>query len=294
MTFEDISMNNYKIRVAVLSCVFLLGIAYTVYQYLGLSDEFDIWDTDALNAAKWLRMADDKDFEECRESAAPNADKWFALFQANRNSLGKTIFRRLKSKSADKNGVYKIVFNSSFKNARKIYETIWISKDAKVWQVKYNYLRMPSPTWRSKDFGLSRENTEVRNVASRTITALKTLDVEFFDQIMLRSEKFRFGKKVVKRLKKQRKKTGDPYKYQTAKRIRYTRSFPGMTQISGARTGITCFYRMKGKPYRQNITLILYNDSSSKNPRWEIHRFFPRRLVAQKIRKSKKKTKVKK
>jgi hypothetical protein len=286
-------MNNYKIRVAVLSCVLLLGIAYTIYQYLGLSDEYDIEDADALNAVKWLRLADDKDFAECKKSAASNADKWFGLFQNNRKSLGEIIFRRLKSKATDKKGVYKIVFNSSFENAPKIYETIWISPDAKVWQVKYSYLRRPYPTWRSKDFGIQSENTSIKNVAYQAIAAMKNLDVDFFDQVMLRSEKFRFGKRIVKRLKKQRERTGAPYKYQLSSRVRYTRTFPGLTEITGAITRINCFYKIKGKPYRQSIVLILYKDNSIKNPRWEIHRFFQGKVVAQKKRKPKKKAKAK-
>ncbi len=286
-------MNNYKIRVTVFSCVLLLGIAYTIYQFFGLNDEFDIEDADAINAVKWIRLADDKDFEECKKNAAPNVDKWFDLFQNNRKSLGKLVYRRLKSKRLDKKGVYKIVFNSAFRNAKKIHETIWISKDAKVWQVKYSYLRRPYPSWRSKYFGTRNENESIRKVAYQAIGAMKALDVEFFDQIMLRSEKFRFGKRIVKSLKAQCEKTGAPYKYQVPKKIRYTRTFPGLTEIDGAIASINCFYKIKGKPYRQGIVLILYKNSSSKNPRWEIYRFFRRRLIAQKIRNPKNKVKKK-
>lgn len=187
-------MNNQKIRIIVLSCILLLGIAYTIYQYFGLNDEFDITDADALNAVKWLQTADKDDFAECRKSAAVNVDKWFDLFEKNRKSLGKLIYRRLKSKKLDKNGVYKITFNSAFKNTRKIYENVWISKDGKVWQAKYNYMRMPFPAWRSKDNGTPSENAEIKNVMLRAITAMKNLDVEYFDQVMLRSENSDSGK----------------------------------------------------------------------------------------------------
>ena len=215
-------MNNQKIKVTVLSCILLLGIAYTVYQFFDLSNELPIEDKDALAAVKWLQTADDKDFGECKKDVAPNEDEWFSVFQSNRKSLGKIIFRRLKSKAIDKKGIYKVVFNSSFKNARKIYETIWISKDAKVWQVKYSYLKMPYPNWRSKDFGTRSENASIRQIAYQTIGAVKALDVEFFDQITLRSKKFRLGKKIINKLKKQRNRTGNPYKYQLAKRVKYT------------------------------------------------------------------------
>lgn len=287
-------MNNQKIRVIVLGCILLLGIAYTIYQYFGLSDEFEITDADALNAAKWLKMADDNDFEECRKNAAVNVDKWFDLFEKNRKSLGKTIYRRLKSKKLDKKGVYKIVFNSAFKNSRKIYETVWISKDAKIWQVKYFYMRRPFPDWKSKDNGIASENAEVKREMSRAIMAMKNLDVGYFDQVMLRSEKFRFGKRAVKRFKQQQAKYGLPYKYIVSNKVRYTRGFPGRTEIDGAVAVATCLYRIKGKPYRQTIVASLYKDNSSSRPRWEVYRFGARRIVKQKVRKPKKKTITKK
>ena len=282
-------MDKQKIRVIVLSCILLLGIAYTIYQYFGLNDEFDITDADALNAVKWLQTADKDDFAECRKSAAVNVDRWFDLFEKNRKSLGKLIYRRLKSKKLDKNGVYKITFNSAFKNTRKIYENVWISKDGKVWQAKYNYMRMPFPAWRSKDNGTPSENAEIKNVMLRAIAAMKNLDVEYFDQVMLRSEKFRFGKRLVKRFKQQFAKSGRPYKYVITNKIRYTRSFPGMTQITGAIATATCFYKIKGKIYRQAIIAALYKDNSTVQPRWDVYRFGARRLVAQKTRRPRKK-----
>jgi hypothetical protein len=282
-------MNNQKIRVAVLSCVLLLGIAYTIYQYMGLNDEYEITDSEALSAAKWLKNADDGNFEECKKNAAVNMDKWFALFKNNRESLGKTVYRRLKSKAVDKKGVYKIVFNSSFKNTPKIHETIWTDKDAKVWQVKYSYSRRPFPSWRSKDTGLPRELTEVKREISQALRAMKDLDVDFFDQIMLRSEKFRFGKRLVKQLKQQREKYGLPYRTAISNRVRFTRSFPGQTEINGAIGSATCLYKVKGKVYRQNITVVLYKDNSVPRSQWNVHRFAARRIVKQKPRKPKKK-----
>ena len=282
-------MINQKTRVTILSCILLLGIAYTIYQYFNFTDEYEITDTDALNAIKWLKMADESKFAECKKNAAPNVDKWFNLFKKNRNSLGKTIYRRLRSKAFDKKGVYKIIFYSSFDNARKINETIWISKDAKIWQVKYSYMRQPYPTWQSKDNGTPREYMEVKTAVSRAIRAMQDLDVEFFDQVMLRSENFRFGKRVVKRIKQQFEKTGKPYKTQIAKSFRFTRKFPGQTQINGAIATANCYYKIKDLPYRQTIVVILYRDNNTVSPRWNVHRFMPRRVVKIKKRKPKKK-----
>ena len=284
-------MINQKTRVAILSCILLLGIAYTIYQYFGSSDDYEITDTDALNAVSWLKLADESKFKECKKAAAPNVDKWFGLFKKNRNTLGKTLYRKLRSKVLEKKGIYKIVFNSSFDSARKINETIWISKDAKVWQVKYSYMRRPYPTWQSKDAGIPREYAEVKTAVSRAIRAMKDLDVEFFDQVMLRSEKFRFGKRLVKRIKQQFEKTGQPYKTQIAKRFRFTRRFPGQTEINGAIATANCYYKIKNVPYRQTIVMILYRDKSAENPRWNVHRFIPRRVVKIKKRKPKKKKK---
>ena len=284
-------MSNQKIRIIVLSCILLLGIAFTIYRYFGLNDEFDITDADALNAVKWLQTADKNDFDQCRKSAAENAGKWFDLFVKNRKSLGKLIYRRLKTKKADKGGVYKITFSSAFKNTRKIDENVWISKDGKVWQAKYSYMRMPFPDWRSKDNGTPAENAEVKNAMLRAISAMKKLDVEYFDQVMLRSEKFRFGKRLVKRFKQQFERSGLPYKDVIGNRIRYTRTFPGMTQINGAIATATCLYKIKGKTYRQAIIAALYKDNSASRPQWEIYRFGARRLREQKARKpAKKKT----
>lgn len=278
-------MNNQKIRVIVLSCILLLGIAFTVYRYFGLSDEFDITDADALNAVKWLQAADGNDFAKCRKGAAENVDKWFDLFEKNRKSLGKLIYRRLKSKKADKSGVYKVTFSSAFKNTRKIDENVWISQDGKIWQAEYNYMRMPFPDWRSKDEGTPGENVDVKNAMLRAISAMKKLDVEYFDQVMLRSEKFRFGKRLVKRFKEQFEKSGLPYKYIVTNKIRFTRSFPGMTQINGAIATATCFYKIKGKDYRQTIIAALYKNNSMERPQWEVYRFGARRLAEQKPRK---------
>jgi len=280
-------MDNQKIRVIVLSGILLLGIAFTVYRYLALNDEFEITDTDALNAAKWLRKADINDFAECRKSAAENVDKWFDLFEKNRKSLGKLIYRRLKTKKKDKHGVYKITFISAFKNTRKVDENVWISPDGKIWQAKYSYMRLPFPNWRSKDNGTPAEYSEVKNAMLRAISAMKNLDVEYFDQMMLRSEKFRFGKKLVKRFKQQFEKSGLPYKYVITNKIRYTRSFPGITQINGAIATAVCFYKIKGKTYRQAIIAALYKDNSTSRPQWEIYRFGARRLREQRARKKK-------
>ena len=282
-------MDNQKIRVIVLSCILLLGIAYTIYQYYGLNDEFEITDTEALNAAKWLKMSDESKYDDCKKVAATNIDKWFDLFKKNRNSLGKKIYRRLRSKNHDKDGVYKITFNSSFDNARKINEMVWIDKKGKVWQAKYSYMRRPYPTWKSKDNGTPREYSEVKTTISRALRAMQDLDVDFFDQVMLRCEKFRFGKRVVKSLKKQFKKTGKPYKTQIANRFRFTRSFPGKTEINGVLATANCYYKIKKKVYRQTIVFILYKDNSTAKPRWEVHRFSPRKVVAQKKRKAAKK-----
>ncbi len=282
-------MDNQKIRVIVLSCILLLGIAFTVYRYWGLSDEFEITDADALNAAKWLQKADNDNFDECRKDAAENVNKWFDLFKKNRESLGKMIYRRLKTKRKDKQGVYKVTFSSAFKNTRKIDETVWISPDGKVWQAKYAYTRMPFPDWRSKDNGTPSENAQIKNVMLRAIAAMKNLDVEYFDQVMLRSEKFRFGKRLVKRFKQQFAKAGRPYRYVISNRIRFTRAFPGMTQINGAIATATCFYKIKGKTYRQTIVAALYKDNSSIKPQWEVYRFGARRIVEQKKQKPKNK-----
>ena len=273
-------MNNQKIRIIVLSCIFLLGITYTVYQYFGLSDEYDITDKDALNALKWLSRADNGDFEECKKNTAVNMNKCFDLFQKNRKSLGELNSRSLKSKALDKKGVYKIVFNSSFKNALKIYETIWISKDAKVWQVKYLYanLRMPRPRWRSKDFGTYSENKEIEKIAYQVIKAMKTLDVEFFDKIGLRNQGFGAGKKIVNNIRRQHKIVAAPYKYQLAKKIRYTRTFPGRTELEGAIVYVSCVYQVRGKARRRGIAFILYKDNSKTKPHWEIYKFMFGRL----------------
>lgn len=286
-------MSREKIKISILTGLFLLAAAYAVYQFTNLSDEFAIEDKDALAAVKWLRLADKKNFAECRKNTGAKVERWFDLFQANRESLDELISRRLKSKTGVKNGIYKIVFNSAFQKAKKIYETVWISKDAKVFQVKYSYLRTPYPRWRSEDTGTYRENEEVRRVAKQAINAMKALDVEFFDQIMLRGEKFRLGKRIVARIKKEHEKSGLPYKCQIPQAFKYTRDFPGRTELDGVLVYINCLYKVKGKPYRRGVVMVMYKDNSSVKPRWEIYRFSFRRLLKQRPRKRRTKRRLK-
>ncbi len=186
-----------------------------------------------------------------------------------------------------KNGIYKIIFNSAFLKAKKICETIWIAGDAKVLRVKYSYLRIPYPDWRSEDFGTSRENGEVRRAANQAIRAVNALDVEFFDRITLRGNKARLGKRIVRNIKKQYEKTGGAYKYQIAQTFRYTRNFPGRTELNGVIVYIKCLYMIKGNPYHRGIILVLYKDNSNAKPCWEIYRFSFRRLVRQRKRNKK-------
>ena len=236
-------------------------------------------------------MADKGNFEECEKSAeAP--EKWFELFKANRESLGKLNSRRLKSKTAipkSKVKIYKIIFNSSFKRAPKIYETVWIGQDGRIWRHLYDYLRLPNPSWRSKDFGTANEIAGVRSAAAEAIGAMKALDVDFFDQVTLRSERFRFGKRIVKRIKSEQEKYGSAQKCIIGKRIVFSRKIPGKTELNSARASIVCYYKIKGIPYRRYILLILHKDKTLSNSRWNIYRFYYGRLRKHKKRNVRKK-----
>ena len=280
-------MDNQKLKIAALVCLLALAVGFAFYRFFGLSNDIKIEDKDALSAAKWLLMADAGNFEECQKSTeAP--EKWFELFKANRESLGKLDSRLLKSKTSvpkSKVKIYKIIFNSSFKRAPKISETVWIGQDGKIWRHRYDYLRLPNPSWRSKDFGSSSEIAGVRSAAAEAIGAIKTLDVEFFDQITLRNERFRFGKRIVKRIKSEQKKYGSASKYIIGKRIVFSRNIPGKTELNSARANIICQYKIKGIPYRRNILLILHKDKTDLNSRWNIYRFYYGRIRKYKKRK---------
>ncbi|MDD5699142.1 MAG: hypothetical protein PHH77_11045 [Victivallaceae bacterium] len=265
-------MDRRKIQLIGLVILFLLAAAFFVYRVTHLGNEFTIDDKEALAALKWLQLADDGKFDECSRSTV-DAGRWFELFRDNRQSLGKLLGRRLKSKTPAENGTCKIVFDSGFRNARRIHETIWISGDAKVWQAKYFYPRRPYPDWRSKDSGSSDDNEKVKAAAEQAIAAMRNLDVAFFDKITLRSQKFRWGKHIVDNIRKQRNITGNPCKYQLAGTFRYTRSFPGRTELEATAAHITCFYEIKGKTCLRHVFLILYKDNSKPRPQWEIYRF---------------------
>lgn len=284
-------MDNQKLKIAALICLATLAVGFAFYRFFGLSNEIKIEDKDALTAAKWLRMADEGNFKECRKSAeAP--EKWFKLFKANRESLEKLNSRQLKSKTAvpkSKVKIYKIIFNSSFKNAPKIYETVWIGQDGKIWRQRYDYLRLPNPSWRSRDFGTASEIAGVRSATAEAIGAMKSLDVEFFDQITLRNERFRFGKRIIKRIKAEREKCGTSYKCSIGKRIVFSRKIPGKTELDSARAIINCFYKIKGNTYCRSIPLILHRDKTAISSRWNIYRFYYGRLRKHKERNARKK-----
>ena len=280
-------MDNQKLKIVALICLVVVAASFAFYRFFGLSNEIKIEDKDALTAAKWLQMADEGNFEECKKSTeAP--EKWFELFKANRESLGKMISRHLKSKTAvpkSKIKIYKIIFNSSFKKAPKISETVWIGQDGKIWRHRYDYLRLPRPSWRSKDLGTANEIAGVRNAVAEAIGAMKSFDVEFFDQIALRSERFRFGKKIIKRIKSEQKKYGSANKVVISKRIRFSRNIPGKTELNSARAVINCYYKIKNVPYRRSILLILHQDKTDPNSRWNIYRFYYGRIRKQRKRK---------
>ena len=265
-------MNN-KIRLTILSSIFFIGLLVLLYQSFWQSDDPKIDDKEALSALKWLQNADDGKFEECKKSAGSNVNDWFDLFEINRNTLGKLKERKLKSKAVPKNGIYKVTFNSSFEKAKAIYESVWVDKDAKVWQAKYSYKRLPSPSWKSSDVGSPEEYKGVTNAVNKAISAMKQYNVEFFDMITLRREKFRSGKRIVNNIKKADEKTGKPTKIIVGKRLRFARDFPGCTELVGAIAYATCTYTIKGKPFRRNIAMTIYIDKSRKKPEWQIYSF---------------------
>ncbi|MFA6715070.1 MAG: hypothetical protein WC082_11170 [Victivallales bacterium] len=270
-------MNKNNLKVIVFSLAVILAVGFAVYRFITLNDDFEIDDAEARNALKWLRAADKGDFDDCRESAAA-AEKWFDLFQKNRESLENLKSRQLRSKSIGRNGTYKIIFKSEFSKAPKIDEVVWISKDAKVHQVEYQYSRMPFPRRNQQVDGSPEEIQEVSSAISRAINAMKTLDVDFFNQVTLRGRKYKGGKRIVERLKKIFDQAGYPRKY-SSPRIRFAENFPGKTEIRAAWAVVSCFYKMNGKDYRNGVFIVLYKNTSAAKPRWEIYRFNPGRII---------------
>lgn len=265
---------NSKLKIAVFCLVAGLAVGFAVYRIFTLDDDYGTDDAEARAALKWLRLADRGNFEECRKNAA-DPEKWLDLFKKNRESLEKLKSRSLRSKSIDRNGTYKIIFNSAFGKAPGIDEIVWVGKDAKVWLVKYKYAWIPAP-WRSQDTGSPEEVQEIRNLASGAVTAMNKLDAEFFTRI-------KDGKRTFSRLKRQTEQLGYPYKYNISNQIRFSRNIPGMTEIETALAVIGCLYRVNGKNYWNSAVLILNKNTSAAQPHWEIQSFYLGRAREQKM-----------
>jgi hypothetical protein len=268
---------NSKLKIAALCLATVLAIGFAVYRILNIDDGYTINDPDCLSAFKWLQLADREDFEECR-AKAENPEQWLEVFKANRKSLESLKSRRLRSKSIARNGALKITFKSVFGKAPKIDEIVWVGKDGKVSMVKYEYSRMPS-IWRSKDTGKPEEIQDVKRIASQAVSAMRTLDMNFFNQIPN-------GKTTVRRLKQIGEKFGYPYKYNISPQFRFGRNMPGITEIETAAALIVCSYKAKNKNYRSVAVLILNKDKSVAQPQWEIQNFYIGRVREQKPRRT--------
>jgi SpoVK/Ycf46/Vps4 family AAA+-type ATPase len=140
-----------SITVIILVAVILLALGYSINSLLFQGVKFDIGDSEAELAQKWLTQSTNSP-ESCRKLTA-NSEQWFDEFLKNRKSLGPLKTRFLKSKqqiTKKKQHLVEIVFESSFTNARRLDEVVTIRTDKNrerlVAGIDYRY-RLKNPQW---------------------------------------------------------------------------------------------------------------------------------------------------
>ncbi len=248
--------------------------AWAVWHWLGGSASDRTLEKTALS---FLGSADAGDFESCRKQTGIE-DRRFAMFKANRESLGALKERRLVRREPlrfnNRTG-WLFYFSSQFENAR-IREIIAVlteaDKPVEIFSVRYEYERLPRPTPTAHYSGL--DAAAVRQQAQRAALAYDRGEWKFFEAIGRRDVGYE-RRGAGKALAKVQEKFGKVINRSTAAELRYVESLPGCINLSVIRVLNRTSYQVKNQVFTADEYVYLVLDRAAEKPEWAVYGFTP-------------------
>ena len=224
--------NMWKIapeeRKKFLLLLLLIAVAIGIFGYRlfsgGMADR-----TLEAAALRFLEAGDAGDFELCRKLTGLDGQR-FAVFRANRSSLGALKERTLVSRSPlrfNQRTGWLFFFNGNFENGAVREEIAVLTEPGKepdVYSVRYEYARLPRPVSRVHYSGSAA--AAVRAQVERCAEAYDHREWKYFEAIA-RRETGNERRGAGRGLENFRKRFGDPVARSLMQEVRYQETLPG-------------------------------------------------------------------
>ncbi len=263
-----------SITVTILVAVIIVSLAYSISS-LFQDIKFDIGDDEAEFATKWLDQSTNYP-ASCRKLTA-NSEQWFEQFLQNRKSLGPLKTRYLKSKSSankKKNRRSKIIFESSFANARRLDEivTLTTGKDNKVLVsgIEYRYEITPR-LFRGTELELNTkiDHKKIIRLAKKCSANYDRARLKYFNQVSNNDCGY-INKRSAEIVKARRAETG-PALTRTYQKVIYRNGVPGISSLEQATVINSVTYNIANRKRRGREIICLKKDNRLKNPQWLVY-----------------------
>jgi len=262
-----------------LGTVIVAALAYMVFRFFSLSGDSGIDDPAVAVADKFLKAVDNLDISTCR-TVSSMSDKLFDRFIEDRKSLGGLIQRRVKTKEQLRNNDWtgcRIVFQSSFANAKDISEQVYLADNKKslnVYKAEYTYRNPPALRNWKKYEGFDTEG--FRKAVEVCVGNFDAGNYKYFEFV---SRKF-FGaanQQYINRLKEFVVKYGKPQKRTLLANVRFIKEIPGNTSLTVLLVSNKTIYNYKGKQLTAWENIILIKDVDQADAKWDVCTFNPGR-----------------
>ncbi len=228
-------------------------------------------------ALRFLEAGDAGDFDLCRQLTGLDGQR-FAVFRANRSSLGALKSRTLVSRSPlrfNQRTGWLFFFDGNFENG-VVREEIAVltepGKEPDVYSVRYEYARLPRPVSRSHYSGSG--SAAIRAQVERCAEAYDRREWKYFEAIA-RRETGNERRGAGQGLEKFRKRFGDPVARSLMQETRYQETLPGCLHLGILRVTNRTSYKVKNVTWVAEEFVWLVLNRMDDQPRWEVYAFEP-------------------